>query len=74
MSDTNETTEPDERSAAVMCADLLALKARQLLAEKERATATMNHDLHRYGEWRADYSGWHCEIDMELEKIFSAMS
>ena len=61
----NENTETKPNT------DLLALRIRSLIADKEMVTATANLDLTRGGEWRCDYQAWHGEIDAKIEALFS---
>ena len=51
---------------------LLELRIRSAVADKEFVTAMANNDLHRYGEWRCDYSEWSREIVKEIEDLFSS--
>ena len=51
--------------------DLLALRIRSLIADKEMVTATANLDIKRGGEWRCDYQAWYREIDAKIEALFS---
>ena len=51
--------------------DLLALRIRSLIADKEMITAIANLDIARAGEWRQDYQAWHGQIDKEIEELFS---
>ena len=51
--------------------DLIALRIRSLIADKEMVTAIANLELARAGEWRQDYQAWHGQIDKEIEELFS---
>lgn len=52
---------------------LLSLKIRSLIADKEMVTAQANLDLVRAGEWRCDYSAWHGSITEEIKPIMDEL-
>ena len=61
----------DMSETKIQSNDLLALRIRSLIADKEMVTATANLDLVRGGEWRCDYQAWHGKIDTEINALLS---
>lgn len=49
--------------------DILILRIRSLIADKEMVTAQANHDLARFGEWRFDYSAQNDLINAEINAL-----
>lgn len=49
--------------------ELLSLRYRDLLSQREEITARANHDLTKYGEWQADYDERYRSIDLEFELL-----
>ena len=47
--------------------DIIYLKIRSLIADKEMVTATANMNMARGGEWLCDYRDWHAEIDQQIQ-------
>lgn len=54
---------------AVASSELVSLRIRSLIADKEMVTAQANLDLARGGEWRCDYAAWHGQIDAEIQEL-----
>jgi hypothetical protein len=67
----NKTASKTVSSPCSPSHDLLALRIRSLIADKEMVTATANLDIARAGEWGQDYQAWHGQIDKEIEELFS---
>lgn len=55
--------------STLISTDLLVLKFRNLIADKERVNIQSQHDLQRYGEYQCDYESWYREICEEIEKL-----
>ena len=53
--------------------EMLQLKIRSLIADKEMATATANLDLARGGQWQCDYNQWHRELNYEIEELMEKL-
>jgi len=54
--------------------ELLVLKIRSLIADKEMVTAQANLDIARGGEWRSDYADWHRHLDTEVQSLLEQAS
>ena len=50
--------------------ELLALRFRSLIADKEMVTANANLDVARGGEWQSDHYAKYKEIDSEIKALF----
>ncbi len=53
--------------------ELILLKIRSLIANKEMVTARANLDLARGGEWIQDYLAWQAHIDSEISQLEAAL-
>ena len=58
-----------ERLRGNLHTELLVLKIRSLIADKEMVTAQANLDLARGGEWRTDYAAWHVQFEVEIQSL-----
>lgn len=55
-------------------ADVLALRAHQVLSRMEHVTQTMALETARYGEWRMDHSAEHQTLDIQLDGLIDALA
>lgn len=54
--------------------EILLLKLKSAITDKEMVKIRADHDLKRYGQWSCDYDGWmrdiqECEIDSILREV-----
>jgi len=52
--------------------ELILLKIRNLIADKEMIRAMADRDL-LLGGWTMDYSTWRLQVDDDLQKLFSQL-
>jgi hypothetical protein len=67
----SENTTPENTpDGGLPSTELLALRIRSLIADKEMVTATANMNIAAYGSWRCDYASCHDEIDQQIQALF----
>jgi hypothetical protein len=54
--------------------ELLVLKIRSLIADKEMVTAQANRDMTCGDGWRTDYAAWHGQLDAEIQSLLDQAS
>jgi hypothetical protein len=54
--------------------ELLVLKIRSLVADKEMVTAQANRDMTCGDGWRTDYAAWHGQLDAEIQSLLDQAS
>jgi len=54
--------------------DIVYLKIRSLIADKEMATAIANMNIAHNGEWLGDYPAWHAQIDQQIQALFEQLA
>lgn len=55
-----------------MSAEIILLKIRNLIADKDIVSAQANRDLSLDG-WRMDYTAWHSQLSIEIETLFNTL-
>lgn len=56
----------------VMTDELLILKLRSLIVDKEHANQMISADIAKFGEPQRDYKKWYEEIQKEIDEVFSS--
>lgn len=50
--------------------EILMLKIRNLIADKEHINQRMSRDIAQFGQWSCDYEAWYIEIQKEIDEGF----